>query len=185
MWVVPEMPGPRTVHVTAGEPPHATMNVHVGPRAKVTWATVVVATNARHRRRWVHHPKRHRGRRPVGSSTISAGVKVTLHTVNIHTPVKDSTCTVNNNINNDHSFTTTHTRAFSGPSSGTTRVSRYQKGKTNLDLPKQETVSGSGISWAICKSAPRSRQITTPAPHHSVFYRPDALPAAQPTASKQ
>jgi len=29
-----------------------------------------------------------------------------------------------------------------------------------------------------------SRQITTPAPHHSVFYRPDALPAAQPTASK-
>jgi len=31
-------------------------------------------------------------------------------------------------------------------------------------LLKQETVSGSGISWAIYKSAPRSRQITTPAP---------------------
>ena len=30
-------------------------------------------------------------------------------------------------------------------------------------------MSGSGISWAICKSAPRCRQITTPAPHHSVF----------------
>jgi len=30
-------------------------------------------------------------------------------------------------------------------------------------------VSGSGISWAVCKSAPRSRQITTPVPHHSVF----------------
>ena len=52
-------------------------------------------------------------------------------------------------------------------------------------LLKQETVSGSGISWAICKSAPRSEQITTPTPHHSeFFYRPDALPAAQPTASK-
>jgi len=36
-------------------------------------------------------------------------------------------------------------------------------------LLEQETVSGSGISWAICKSAPRSRQITTPVPHHSVF----------------
>jgi len=36
-------------------------------------------------------------------------------------------------------------------------------------LLKQETASGSGISWAICKSAPSSRQITTPAPHHSVF----------------
>jgi len=45
-------------------------------------------------------------------------------------------------------------------------------------------VSDSGISWAICKSAPRSRQVTMPAPHHSVFYRPDALPAAQRTASK-
>ena len=45
-------------------------------------------------------------------------------------------------------------------------------------------MSGSGISWDICKSAPSSRQITMPAPHHSVFYRPDALPAAQPTASK-
>jgi len=51
-------------------------------------------------------------------------------------------------------------------------------------LLKQETVSGSGISWAICNSAPSSRQIKTPAHHHSVFYRPDALPAAQPTASK-
>ena len=40
-------------------------------------------------------------------------------------------------------------------------------------------MSGSGISWAICKSAPRSRQITMPATHHS-----SALPAAQPTESK-
>jgi len=47
---------------------------------------------------------------------------------------------------------------------------------------KQETVSG--MSWAVCKSAPRSRQITTPATHHSVFYRPNALSDAQPTASK-
>ena len=30
-------------------------------------------------------------------------------------------------------------------------------------------MSGIGISWAICKSAPRSRQIAMPAPHHSVF----------------
>ena len=46
----------------------------------------------------------------------------------------------------------------------------YQKGKTNMDFfLKQETVSGSGISWARCKSAPCSRQTTTPAPHHSVF----------------
>ena len=51
-------------------------------------------------------------------------------------------------------------------------------------LLKQETVSGSGVSWAVCKSASRSRQTTVPAPHHSFFYRLDALPVAQPTASK-
>jgi len=78
----------------------------------------------------------------------------------------------------------THTRPFNGPFSGTTRVSRYQKSKPIWILLKQKTVSSSGISWAVCKSAPRSRQITTPALRHSVFYRPDALPATQPTASK-
>jgi len=70
-----------------------------------------------------------------------------------------------------------NTHTFNGPLSRTTQVSRYQKGKIWI-LLKQETVSGSGISWAICKSAPRSRQITMPAPHHSVFYRLDALPAS-------
>jgi len=73
---------------------------------------------------------------------------------------------------------------FNGPFSGTTQVSWYQKVKPMWILLKQETVSGSGISWAMCKYAPRSRQIIMPAYHHSVFYRPDALPAAQPTVSK-
>ena len=45
----------------------------------------------------------------------------------------------------------THT-PFNGPFSGTTQVSRYQKGKPIWILLKKETVSG--ISWAICKSAP-------------------------------
>ena len=43
-------------------------------------------------------------------------------------------------------------------------------------------MSGSGISWAICKSAPRSRQITTPAPHHSVFLH-TGCPSCCPTNS--
>ena len=60
-----------------------------------------------------------------------------------------------------------------------------RKVKPIWTLLKQVTVSGRGISWAICKSATlRSRQITMPAPHHSVFYRSDALPVVQPTASK-
>jgi len=44
---------------------------------------------------------------------------------------------------------------------------------------------GSGISWTICKQYARhSRQITTTTLHHSIFYRPDALPDAKPTVAK-
>ena len=67
---------------------------------------------------------------------------------------------------------------------GLPRWASTRKVKPIWILLKQETLSGSGISWAICKSASRSRQITMPAPHHSVFYGPDALPATQPTVSK-
>ena len=45
-------------------------------------------------------------------------------------------------------------------------------------------MSGSGISSTICKSARWPSHITMPASHHSVCYRPDALPATQPTTSK-
>ena len=41
-------------------------------------------------------------------------------------PVSTSTYT--------HTHTHTHTHPFNGPLSGTTQVSRYQKGKTNLDF---------------------------------------------------
>jgi len=40
------------------------------------------------------------------------------------------------------------------------------------------------VQLIFCCNVPCSRQITTPAPHFSVVYRPAALPAAQPTASK-
>ena len=83
----------------------------------------------------------------------------------------------------NHKYIHTYIHPFNGPLSGTTRVNRYQKGKLIWTLLKQETVSGSGTSWAVCKSAPRTRQIATSAPHHSVFYRPDALPATQPAVS--
>ena len=65
-----------------------------------------------------------------------------------------------------HARTHTHTRTFNGPFSRISQVSRYQKGRTNLDFTEAR---GSGISWARCKSAPHSRQITMPAPRSSVF----------------
>ena len=67
-----------------------------------------------------------------------------------------------------------HTHPFNCPFSGTTQGLPI--------LLKQETVSGSGISWAIYKSAHRSRQITMPAPHHSVFLQA-GCPSCHPTNS--
>jgi len=62
----------------------------------------------------------------------------------------------------------THTR-LTALFPGLPRWTGTRKVKPVWILLKQETVSGSGISWAICKLASCSRQTTTPAPHHSVF----------------
>ena len=48
-------------------------------------------------------------------------------------------------------------------------------------LLKQETVNGIGISWVMCKSAPCSRQTTTPAPHHCFLQA--GCPSCRPTNS--
>jgi len=59
-----------------------------------------------------------------------------------------------------HTDRQTDTHPFNGPLSRITQVSRYQKKKPIWILLKQETVSGSSFSWAICMSAPRSAQTT-------------------------
>jgi len=106
---------------------------------------------------------------PCGTDTVSGNAESVPHT--------NQTANSNNNNNNNN----TRLKAlFPGlPRWAGTRRQNQSGFKWS-----KETVSGSGISWAICKSAPCSRQITTPALYHSDFYRPDALPAAQPTASK-
>ena len=68
-----------------------------------------------------------------------------------------------------HTHTRTHARTFNGPLSGTTQVSRCQKGKTDLDFTEARDSEWQWHQLAKCKSAPRSRQITMPALHHSVF----------------
>jgi len=79
-----------------------------------------------------------------------------------------------------------HTHTFNGPLSetSTTRVSRYQKGKTNLDFTE---ATDSEWQWhqlghmQVCTSCQTDNHARNPP---LSFYRPDALPAAQPTASK-
>jgi len=78
----------------------------------------------------------------------------------------------------------THTHSFNGPFSGTTQVSQYQKGKTNLDFTGARD---SEWQWhqlgyiQVCTSLQTDNHASTPP---LSFYRPDALPAAQPTVLK-
>ena len=74
---------------------------------------------------------------------------------------------------------------FNGPVSGTTQVSRYQKGKTNLYFTEARD---SDWQWnplghmQVCTSLQTDNHASTSL--LEFFYRPDALPAAQPTVSK-
>jgi len=78
----------------------------------------------------------------------------------------------------------TYTHLFNSPFSGTTQVSRYQKGKTNLDFTDARD---SEWQWQqlghmqVCTSLQTDNHASTPP---FSFYRPDAFPDAQPTASK-
>ena len=84
-------------------------------------------------------------------------------------------------LTDDFGLHNTHTR-LTALFPGLPGWSGTRKVKPIWILLKQETVSGSGISWAMCKSAPRSRQITMPEPHHSVFLQA-GCPSCCPTNS--
>jgi len=79
----------------------------------------------------------------------------------------------------------THTHSLNGPLSGTTRLSRYQKGDTSLDFTEARN---SEWQWhqlghmQVCTSLQTDNHASTPP--LKFFYRLDALLAAQPTASK-
>ena len=84
--------------------------------------------------------------------------------------------------------THTYTHPFNGPFPGTTQLSRYQKGKTNLDFTEARD---SEWQWhqlghmQVCTSLQRDNHASTsPLSFLQAGYRLDALPATQPTQSK-
>jgi len=77
-------------------------------------------------------------------------------------------------------FQTTHTHPFNSPLSETTQVSQYQKGKTSLDFTEARDIYWQRHQLGymqVCTSLQTDNYASTPP------LRPDALPAAQPTAS--
>ena len=89
---------------------------------------------------------------------------------------------IKNRINNTH----THTR-LTALCPGLPRWAGTRKLKPIWILLKQETVGGSGISWAICKSAPRSRKKTAPdrqpCQHPTTQFLQAGCPSCRPTNS--
>jgi len=81
-------------------------------------------------------------------------------------------------------YTHTHTHPFNGPLSGTTRVSRYQKGKTNLDFSEARDSEWQRLQLGHASLHLAADRQQCQYPTAQVFYRPDALPVAQPTVSK-
>ena len=81
---------------------------------------------------------------------------------------------------------TTHTQThpFSGPFSGTIQVNRYQKSKTTLDFTEARDSEWQWHQLGHMQVCTLLQTDNHPAPHHSVFYRPDTLPATQPTVTK-
>ena len=79
-------------------------------------------------------------------------------------------------------YTHTHTHPFNGPLSGTTRVSRYQKGKTNLDFTQARA---SGWQWhqlghmQVCTSLQTENHGSTP----PLRFLQAGCPSCRPTNS--
>jgi len=68
---------------------------------------------------------------------------------NLPQDITDFSCFLPLNIQLNFTDHLKQQHPFNGLQSGTTRVSRYQKGKTSLDLLEQEIVSGSMPSLSL------------------------------------
>ena len=136
----------------------------------ITPLRLTVAASKTLRRRHFRHQRSSTSPAPHGPMVDSLHCSMTTlsHTL----PVNHNTLLL---LTQTH----THTHPFNGPLSGTTRVSRYQKSKTDLDFTEARD---SEWQWhqrghmKVCTSLQTDNHASTPT--LSFFYRPDALPAA-------
>ena len=79
-------------------------------------------------------------------------------------------------------FTHTHTHPFNGPFSGTTQVSRYQKGKTNLDFTEARDGEWQWLQLGhvqVCTSLQTDNHANTP----PLSFLQAGCPSCRPTNS--
>ena len=83
-----------------------------------------------------------------------------------------------------HTHTHTHTHLFNGPFSGTTCVSRYQKGKTNLDFTEARDSEWQWHQLGHMQVCISLQTVTMPVPHHSSFFT-GRMPFLPPNQQRQ
>ena len=118
----------------------------------------------------------------LGDSQVSQGL--ILHAANSIQNLKSSlSCFIDISHTRTHARThTPHTHPFKGPLSGTTQVSRYQKGKTNLDFTEARD---SEWQWhqlshmQVCTSLQRDNHVSTP----PLSFLQAVCPSCRPTNS--
>jgi len=112
-----------------------------------------------------------------GSSNVASSFTSTVTTCRLMSRVGGILLYSSSDIGGPKSATmNTHTCLMAFFSGTSTQVSQCRKSKTFTEA------RGTGISWAVYESAPRFRQITTTAPHHSVFLQA-GCPCCCPTNS--
>jgi len=83
-----------------------------------------------------------------------------------------------------HAVTPSHTRLFSRPVSGTTRVSRYHKGKTNLDFTEARDCEWQWHQLGhmqVCTSLQTDNHASTP----TLSFFTDRMPFLPPNQQRQ
>ena len=84
-----------------------------------------------------------------GGNITSVGLQVTLFDPIWHVSSRSGAATLRTAIH--LLLTYLHTHLFNGPFTGTTQVSRYQKGKTNLDFTEaRDSVTSAGWQVTLC-----------------------------------
>ena len=172
--------------------PHAVRAAPVRPLHVV----VVVVVAAAH---VVVHSARSCRRRPValaGAAAAPASLVITLSARQCFTPRTGAAPASSSSelsmgwvgfgrVHYSNTHTHTHTR-LTALFPGLPRGAGTRRVKPIWILLKQETMSRSGFSWAMCKSAPRSIQITTPTPTTQFFTgRMPCLPRNQQRQSTE
>jgi len=118
---------------------------------------------------WCGQPS-DRGRLKNRTDVSVMSWKITIH--HTHTPT----------------YTHTHTHTFNGPFSGTTRVSRYKKGKTNLDFTEARDIEWQWHQLGhmqVCTSLQTDSHASTPPLSFYSFFSPSCRPTNSVKALKE